>query len=117
MKNVKAMIKSGMIIETEGYIMFTTIHPLTKRLVAIPVIGGPVLEIEDNFDNAGHVLFWVSSHQPDDLNIVDVYKFNEDCEDEFNTLVFNNYYGAFPRVAVRKMVDEYVKDKILIKIA
>ena len=112
MKNVKAMIKSGMIIETEGYIMFTMIHPLTGKLVIIPVIGGPVVVIEDNYDNAGKCI-----DLPDDLNIVDVYKFNEDCEDEFNTLVFNNYYGAFPRVAVRKMVDEYVEDKILIKIA
>ena len=111
MKNVKAMIKSVMVIETEGDIMFTTLHPLTGKLVIIPVIGKPVLAI-DNYDNAGKCI-----DLPDDLNIVDVYKFNEDCEDEFNTLVFNNYYGAFPRVAVRKMVDEYVEDKILIKIA
>ena len=110
MKNVKAMIKSGMVIETEGDIMFTTIHPLTGKLVIIPVIGKPVLAI-DNYDNAGKCIDLL-----DDLNIVNVYKFSEDCEDEFNTLVFNNY-GAFPRVAVKKMVDEYVEDKILIKIA
>ena len=110
MKNVKAMIKSVMVIETEGDIMFTTLHPLTGKLVIIPVIGKPVLAI-DNYDNAGKCIDLL-----DDLNIVNVYKFSEDCEDEFNTLVFNNY-GAFPRVAVKKMVDEYVKDKILIKIA
>ena len=110
MKNVKAMIKSVMVIETEGDIMFTTIHPLTGKLVIIPVIGRPVLAI-DNYDNAGKCIDLL-----DDLNIVNVYKFSEDCEDEFNTLVFNNY-GAFPRVAVKKIVDEYVKDKILIKIA
>ena len=110
MKNVKAMIKSGMVIETEGDIMFTTLHPLTGKLVIIPVIGRPVLAI-DNYDNAGKCIDLL-----DDLNIVNVYKFSEDCEDEFNTLVFNNY-GAFPRVAVKKIVDEYVKDKILIKIA
>ena len=110
MKNVKAMIKSVMVIETEGDIMFTTIHPLTGKLVIIPVIGKPVLAI-DNYDNAGKCIDLL-----DDLNIVNVYKFSEDCEDEFNTLVFNNY-GAFPRVAVKKIVDEYVKDKILIKIA
>jgi hypothetical protein len=50
MKNVKAMIKSVMVIETEGDIMFTTIHPLTGKLVIIPVIGRPVLAI-DNYDN------------------------------------------------------------------
>ena len=110
MKNVKAMIKSVMVIETEGDIMFTTLHPLTGKLVIIPVIGRPVLAI-DNYDNAGKCIDLL-----DDLNIVNVYKFSEDCEDEFNTLVFNNY-GAFPRVAVKKIVDEYVKDKILIKIA
>ena len=110
MKNVKAMIKSVMVIETEGDIMFTTLHPLTGKLVIIPVIGKPVLAI-DNYDNAGKCIDLL-----DDLNIVNVYKFREDCEDEFNTLVFNNY-GAFPRVAVKKIVDEYVKDKILIKIA
>ena len=110
MKNVKAMIKSVMVIETEGDIMFTTLHPLTGKLVIIPVIGKPVLAI-DNYDNAGKCIDLL-----DDLNIVNVYKFSEDCEDEFNTLVFNNY-GAFPRVAVKKIVDEYVKDKILIKIA
>ena len=53
MKNVKAMIKYVMVIETEGDIMFTTIHPLTGKLVIIPVIGRPVLAIEDNYDNAG----------------------------------------------------------------
>ena len=112
MKNVKAMIKSGMVIETEGDIMFTMIHPLTGKLVAIPVIGGPVLTIDDNYDNAGKCI-----DLPDDLNIVDIYKFSEDCEDEFNTLVFNNNYGVFHRFSVKKMVDEYIEDKILIKIA
>ena len=112
MKNVKAMIKSGMVIKTEGYIMFTMVHPLTGKLVVIPVIGGPVLVIDDNYDNAGKCI-----DLPDDLNIVDVYKFNEDCADEFNTLAFNNNRDTFPIFLVRKMVDEYIEDNILIKIA
>ena len=61
MKNVKSMIKPGMLINTANYVFATIIHPITGKLIAFPICGGPTLPIDESYDNDGNCVVWCNN--------------------------------------------------------
>jgi hypothetical protein len=105
----KKTIKPCMIIETKKGIMFTTEHPYTKKLVAVPIAGGTPITIDGYYNEYGRSIF-------PELSMIGLYKFNDefDYSFNFNELVFDNNHKS---KTIKAIFDEYVKRGILINVA
>ena len=112
MKNVKSMIKPGMLINTANYVFATIIHPITGKLIAFPICGGPTLPIDESYDNDGNCIMCDGDFSW--LNILGLYEFAEGCDCEFDDLVFDSSHRE---PDINKTLNEYIEEKIVKHIA